>query len=107
MYFVRENGENNAIVQSLDTVKGCLVKGGCAVVPGLPREQWILTLITSIVGGLVFGFAGIPRKEGQVFALQIHCLEGEILSWGDETVTFPLMSVIKPHSAILSLIKGC
>jgi energy-converting hydrogenase Eha subunit A len=40
------------------------------VVPGLPREQWILTLITSVVGGLVFGFAAIPRKEGQSFAWQ-------------------------------------
>jgi hypothetical protein len=70
MYFVRDHGENSAIVQALDTVKGCLVKGGCAVVPGLPREQWILTLVTSIVGGLVFGFAAIPRKEGQVFAWQ-------------------------------------
>jgi hypothetical protein len=70
MYYVREHGENNAITASLDTVKGCLVKGGCKVVPGLPREQWILTLVTSIVGGLVFGFAGIPRKEGQAFAWQ-------------------------------------
>jgi hypothetical protein len=70
MYYVREHGENNAITASLDTVKGCLVKGGCKVVPGLPREQWILTLVTSIVGGLVFGFAGIPRKEGQGFAWQ-------------------------------------
>ncbi len=70
MYYTRENGENNSIVNALDTVKGCLVNGGCKVVPGLPREQWILTLITSIVGGLVFGFAAIPRKEGQTFAWQ-------------------------------------
>lgn len=32
----------------------------------------------------VFEPSLIPR----FFALQIHCLEGEILSWGDETVTF-------------------
>ncbi|ARI82699.1 glutaminase [Microcystis aeruginosa] len=38
----------------------------------------------------------LNRVNPDVFALQIHCLEGEILSWGDETVTFPLMSVIKP-----------
>ena len=38
----------------------------------------------------------LNRVNPEVFALQIHCLEGEILSWGDETVTFPLMSVIKP-----------
>jgi hypothetical protein len=70
MYFVREHGENNAITEALDSVKGCLLQGGCKVVPGLPREQWILTLITSVVGGLVFGFAAIPRKEGQSFAWQ-------------------------------------
>lgn len=70
LYYVRENGENSAIVQALETVKGCLRNGGCNVVPGLPREQWILTLVTSIVGGLVFGFAGISRKEGQPFAWQ-------------------------------------
>ncbi|MCZ8129313.1 MAG: glutaminase [Microcystis sp. LE19-114.1B] len=38
----------------------------------------------------------LNQVHPEVFALQIHCLEGEILSWGDETVTFPLMSVIKP-----------
>ncbi|MDB9424110.1 glutaminase [Microcystis aeruginosa CS-564/01] len=38
----------------------------------------------------------LNRVHPEVFALQIHSLEGEILSWGDETVTFPLMSVIKP-----------
>ena len=29
LYFVRENGANNAIVQALDTVKGCLLNDGC------------------------------------------------------------------------------
>ncbi|MDB9414382.1 glutaminase [Microcystis aeruginosa] len=38
----------------------------------------------------------LNRVHPEIFALQIHSLEGEILSWGDETVTFPLMSVIKP-----------
>ena len=38
----------------------------------------------------------LNQVNPEVFALQIHCLEGEILSWGDATVTFPLMSVIKP-----------
>ncbi|MDJ0713537.1 MAG: TPM domain-containing protein [Prochloraceae cyanobacterium] len=70
LYYVRDRGENNAIVDSLETVKDCLVKGGCQVVPGLPKEQWIFTLITSIVGGVILGFAGIPRKSGQVFAWQ-------------------------------------
>jgi len=70
MYYVRENGENNSIVTAMDTVETCLKDGGCLVVPGLPQEQWILTLITSVVGGVIFGLAALPRKEGQVFAWQ-------------------------------------
>jgi hypothetical protein len=63
MYYVRDNGENKAIVDAIDTVQGCLHRGGCNVVPGLPREQWILTLISSVVGGIILGFAAIPRLQ--------------------------------------------
>jgi hypothetical protein len=63
MYYVRENGENKAIVDAIDSVQGCLKRGGCNVVPGLPREQWILTLVSSAVGGIILGFAAIPRQQ--------------------------------------------
>lgn len=69
-FFVREHGEDQAIMQSLQAIEGCLRQGGCKVVPGLPQEQWILTLVTSVIGGLVLGFAAQPRKEGQVVAWQ-------------------------------------
>jgi len=69
-FFVRENGEDQAILQSLQAIEGCLRQGGCRVVPGLPQEQWILTLVTSVIGGLVLGFAAQPRKQGQVIAWQ-------------------------------------
>ncbi len=69
-YFVQEQGEDQAIIQAVDAVKTCLVKGGCNVVPGLPYEQWIFTLITSLVGGIICGFAGRPRKPDQIFAWQ-------------------------------------
>jgi len=61
-YYVRENGEDGAILDSLHAVKGCLAMGGCQVVPGLPQEQWLLTLSTSLLGGLIVGFAAYPRK---------------------------------------------
>ena len=61
-YYVRDNGQDAAILDSLHTVKGCLEIGGCQVVPGLPQEQWVLTLATSILGGLIVGFAAYPRK---------------------------------------------
>ena len=62
-FFVRDQGEDQSIIQSLESIKTCLRQGGCNVVPGLPREQWILTLITSAIGGVICGFAAQPRKS--------------------------------------------
>ena len=64
-YYVRDHGQDAAIVDALTAVETCLEQGGCQVVPGLPREQWLLTLSTSVLGGLVVGFAAYPRKEGR------------------------------------------
>ena len=64
-YYVREHGRDGAVLDALHTVKGCLAMGGCQVVPGLPREQWLLTLCTSILGGLIVGFAAFPRQPGR------------------------------------------
>ncbi len=61
-YYVREHGRDGAVLDALHAVKGCLVTGGCQVVPGLPQEQWLLTLCTSILGGLIVGFAAFPRQ---------------------------------------------
>ncbi len=66
-YYVRDNGQDAAVLDSLHAVKGCLAIGGCQVVPGLPQEQWLLTLATSILGGLIVGFAAFPRKPGRRF----------------------------------------
>jgi hypothetical protein len=67
-YYVREHGEDGAIVDALTAVETCLERGGCQVVPGLPQEQWLLTFCTSVVGGLIVGFAAYPRKEGEKVA---------------------------------------
>ena len=64
-YYVREHGEDGAIVDALSAVQGCLERGGCQVVPGLPQEQWLLTLCTSLLGGVIVGFAAYPRQEGR------------------------------------------
>ncbi len=66
-FYVRDNGQDAAVLDSLHAVKGCLAIGGCQVVPGLPQEQWLLTLATSILGGLIVGFAAFPRKAGRRF----------------------------------------
>ena len=64
-YYVRDHGRDGAVLDALHTVKECLAIGGCQVVPGLPQEQWLLTLCTSILGGLIVGFAAFPRQAGR------------------------------------------
>ncbi len=62
-FYVRDHGEDGAILDSIDSVTTCLDKGGCEFVPGLPREQWIWTLTTSILGGLIAGLSAVPRSN--------------------------------------------
>ena len=104
LYYVREHGENNAIVESLDVVENCLTNGGCLVVPGLPREQWILTLITSLVGGVVCGLAAIPRREGQVFAWQWVLIFSPL--WGILFIAFGMGPVLSRTSDWLPLFRN-
>jgi hypothetical protein len=66
-FYVREHGTQRAILETVDVLDRCFHQGGCRVVPGLPQEQWILTLVTSILGGIVFGFAGKPRHAEELF----------------------------------------
>ncbi|MBE9050493.1 TPM domain-containing protein [Nostocales cyanobacterium LEGE 11386] len=104
LYFVREQGEDQAILQALDSVKGCLLQGGCAVVPGLPREQWILTLITSVVGGIICGFASHPQKEGQIIAWQWALIFSPL--WGILFIAFGIGPVVTRTSDWLPLVRN-
>lgn len=104
LYFVRENGEDQAIIQSLESIKTCLRQGGCRVVPGLPREQWILTLITSIVGGIICGFAAVPRKKGQLFAWQWALIFSPL--WGILFIAFGIGPVVTRTSEWLPLFRN-
>ncbi|NEO34916.1 MAG: TPM domain-containing protein [Moorea sp. SIOASIH] len=104
LYFVRDNGENQSIIESLNTVKQCLRQGGCRVVPGLPREQWILTLITSTLGGVIFGFAAIPRKREQVFAWQWALILSPL--WGILFIAFGIGPVVTRTSDLLPLLRN-
>lgn len=103
-FFVRENGGDQAILQALDSVEGCLRQGGCNVVPGLPREQWVLTLVTSIVGGVVCGFAAQPRKEGQVVAWQWALIFSPL--WGILFLAFGIGPVVTRTSEWLPLFRN-
>ncbi len=67
-FYVRDNGEDGAILNTIEVVKGCLDIGGCDVVPGLTKEQWVWTLCTSIIGGFIAGVAAAPRNENSLIA---------------------------------------
>lgn len=103
-FFVRENGEDLSILSALESIEGCLRQGGCNVVPGLPQEQWVLTLITSIVGGVVCGFAAHPRKPGQVLAWQWVLIFSPL--WGILFVAFGIGPVVTRTSDWLPLTRN-
>jgi energy-converting hydrogenase Eha subunit A len=104
LYYVREQGEDQAILEAMGTVKNCLRQGGCNVVPGLPREQWVLTLITSVVGGIICGFAAQPRKEGQVIAWQWALIFSPL--WGILFIAFGIGPVVSRTSDFLPLFRN-
>ncbi|MBE7381083.1 MAG: TPM domain-containing protein [Leptolyngbya sp. SIO1E4] len=103
-FFVRDNGEDRAIIDSLESIETCLRRNGCAVVPGLPQEQWILTLITSIVGGLICGFAAHPRKQGQLIAWQWVLIFSPL--WGILFVAFGIGPVVSRTSDWVPLVRN-
>ena len=103
-FFVRENGEDRAIIGALESIETCLRRGGCVVVPGLPQEQWILTLITSIVGGVVCGFAAHPRKPGQVIAWQWILIFSPL--WGILFLAFGIGPVVTRTSDWIPLVRN-
>jgi hypothetical protein len=52
------------VLSAVGAISSCLEQGGCAVVPGLPYNQYQLTLITSIIGGFIFGYSTTIRNQG-------------------------------------------
>jgi hypothetical protein len=40
-FYVREQGYDQSILSAIDAIATCLDQDGCAVVPGIPQEQWI------------------------------------------------------------------
>ena len=103
-FFIRDNGEDQSILESLESIKLCLRQGGCRVVPGLPREQWILTLITSVLGGIICGFAAHPRKPGQIVAWQWALIFSPL--WGILFIAFGIGPVVSRTSEWLPLLRN-
>ncbi len=103
-FYVREQGHNQSILSSIDAIVTCLDQDGCAVVPGIPQEQWVLTLITSIVGGIIFGFAGHPRKEGEIFAWKWALIFTPL--WGMLFISFGLGPVLTRTNEWVPIVRN-
>ena len=103
-YYVRDHGEDGSVIDAINSVKICLERGGCEVVPGLPKEQYVWTLCTSILGGLVAGFSAAPRKEGQLISLGFLALLSPL--WGMLFGVFGLSPIISRTNEILPIIKN-
>jgi hypothetical protein len=104
MYYIREHGENNAIVEALESVKVCLVKNGCNSVPGLSQELWVLTLISSIVGGVILGVAVIPRTKEQFIAWQWGLIMSPL--WGILFIAFGMGPIVTRTPEFLPLFRN-
>jgi hypothetical protein len=103
-FYVREQGYDQSILSSINAIANCLEQDGCAVVPGIPQEQWVLTLITSIVGGLVFGFAGHPRKDGEIFAWKWALIFTPL--WGMLFISFGLGPVLTRTNEWVPIVRN-
>ena len=103
-YYVKEHGEDGAVIDALQAVETCLDRGGCQVVPGLPQEQWLWTLSTSILGGLIAGFAAYPRKEGETIAWSWMLLLSPL--WVMLFGVFGIAPVITRTSELLPLVRN-
>ena len=103
-YFVRDHGEDQSIVQALESVEVCLRQGGCRVVPGLPGEQWVLTLIASLLGGVICGFTAHPQKPGQTIAWKWVLIFSPL--WGMLFLSFGIGPVISRTSDLLPIFRN-
>ncbi|GLC37253.1 hypothetical protein PLESTB_001143400 [Pleodorina starrii] len=107
LFYVREQGEQAAILNSAEILIGCLGKpGGCAVVPGLPEEQYYFTLVTSIAGGLVAGFVSKLEPQGFVQRKWVWLLIFSPL-WASLFINFGLGPVVSRTDDKLPVIGNC
>ncbi len=103
-YYVKDHGEDGAILDAISSVKTCLDRGGCQVVPGLPKEQWLWTFSTSILGGLIAGFAAFPRNKEQTVAWAWLLLLSPL--WVMLFGVFGIAPVITRTSDLLPIIRN-
>ena len=103
-YYVRDHGEDGAVLDAINSVKICIDRGGCQVVPGFTKEQYVWTLSTSILGGLVAGFSAAPRKNNEFISIGFLALLSPL--WGMLFGVFGLAPIITRSSELMPLFKN-
>ena len=103
-YYVKEHGEDGAVIDAINAVEICLEKGGCKVVPGVPKEQYIWSLCTSLLGGLVAGCSAAPRRENEIISLGFLALLSPL--WAMLFGVFGLAPIISRTNEIIPLLKN-
>lgn len=69
LFFIREQGEQAAVLATLDALTTCLERTeGCKVVPGLAEDLATSTVALSVAGGLVAGAVTLIEPAGFVKA---------------------------------------
>jgi hypothetical protein len=93
LYFVRENGEQAAMDGVMGALDTCFRRGGCAVPPGLPSEQFYFTVVSSIAGGLILGSVLRIDPQGFVKRRWVYGLLFAPL-WASLSINFGLGPVV-------------
>ncbi|KAG2454964.1 hypothetical protein HYH02_000790 [Chlamydomonas schloesseri] len=106
LFYVREQGEQTAITVSTQVLMECLGKpGGCLVVPGVPDEQYFITLTTSIAGGLVAGFVSRLEPQGFVQSRWVWLLLFSPV-WGSLYINFGLGPIVSRTEDKLPILQN-
>ncbi len=103
-FYVKDYGEEKAIVEAVKSVEKCLDKGGCQKVPGITKEQLLWTLIASMLGGFIAGIASSPREKNQIIAWKWLFLVSPI--WVIPFGVIGIAQVITRTSEFIPLIRN-
>ncbi len=103
-YFVRDNGEDQSILKALESVEICLQRDGCNVVPGISNEQWIMTLLASMLGGVICGFAAHPRHSEKNLSWKWVLILSPV--WGLLLIAFGVAPVMTRTADLLPLVRN-
>jgi hypothetical protein len=102
-FFVRDNGEDASILEALGSLEGCLRQGGCQVVPGLPREQWILRVCGSAARTRQALLVAVGADLLAAVGHSVHCL----WHWAGGDPHNRLATVVSQHCGVCAGGVGC